>query len=91
MEEDRETPAQDQGYRLHHQNTPGSLRPLFPKRSVNATSSSYERLPAGLVKVDFVRGEMTGRACVVRDDIAADLIRRGIATKSESQVRIRQT
>lgn len=89
MDEERETAAEDQGYRIPR-NGRERHRPLFPKSKEPQTSDAYEPLPEGMIRVKFLRGYMAGHEAVLRWDFAEGRIKHGWAVKSDNQRRERQ-
>ena len=88
MLEERETAAEDQGYRL---NTDRMTRPLFQRPRDYPTSASYENLwDKGLVRLTFRRGMLAGLDYIMDEALAEDHIKHGRAVKSENQRRVRQ-
>lgn len=92
MDEERETAAEDQGYR---QSIPSGreriARPICQKPKSMPTNVQYENLlDKGLMRVMFNRGSLTGYEYVLTLDNAMHKVKHGWAVKSENQRRVRQ-
>lgn len=82
MDDDRDTAAEDQGYRLPRPN--GSLTPLFPRSSGPQTYNGSRPLRAGLIRLRLHDGTIR----VLAEDYADPLIRMGRATVHENQMEL---
>lgn len=83
-EEERETAAEDQGYRqpLPSGRAPG---PLFPRNRSLKTYDESQKLRAGLVRIEYLGGWLGGKIMVIREDIGKVLIKQRRAVKSDNQ------
>ncbi|MBE3145140.1 MAG: hypothetical protein IMZ61_14665 [Planctomycetes bacterium] len=90
-DEERETAAQDQGYRIQR-NGLEKHRPLFQKQNEMPTSCDFEELSdLGLVRIEFLRGYKAGHTSIVNEALAEDRIKHRWAVRSENQTRVIQT
>ena len=67
-------------------NTGARIYPIYRNRRDRPISKGYERLPEGLVRIRFVRGEHRGVSYIYADAYAAPLLKSGAAIKDKNQM-----
>jgi hypothetical protein len=82
MDDDRDTAAEDQGYRLPRES--GCLTHPFPRSRLPRISEGSKHLRAGLIRLRLHDGTIR----VLAEDYADPLIRMGRATVHENQMEL---
>ena len=78
---------EDLGYQTPQEspNTRATTYRILPKTSGGRISSGLPRLPVGMVRIRFLKGEMAGAVYVYDEDRAAKLVAIGRAERSDNQ------